>query len=94
MTPSVFTEGKCPVERTEDLIPEEDGCSSPLKLQKAPAAGGHVLDHKPKIEFSRHEVNSPELTSCQRVKNRISHLRGMLANVLMLTTQGCSYPFF
>lgn len=46
MTPSVFTERKCPVERTEDLIPEEDGCSSPLKLQKAPAAGGHVLDHK------------------------------------------------
>lgn len=46
MTPSVFTEGKCPVERTEDLIPEEDDRSSPLKLQKAPAAGGHVLEHK------------------------------------------------
>lgn len=46
MTPSVFTEGKCPVERTEDLIPDEDGRSSPLKLQKAPAAGGHVLDSK------------------------------------------------
>lgn len=75
MTPSVFTEGKCPVERTEDLILEEDGRSSPLKLQKAPAAGGHVLDHKLKNEFSRHEVNSPELTSCQRVNNRISHLR-------------------